>query len=42
MAQKTHVETMLEEIIKQIKNVYNKAYGPSCKVEKFWVRRIGK
>lgn len=42
MAQRTHMETMLEEMIKQIKNVYNKAYGPSWKVENFWRHRIGK
>lgn len=42
MAQKSHMETMLEEMIKQIKNVYNKAHGLSWKVEKFWGHRIGK
>lgn len=42
MTQKTHMKSMLEEMIKQIKNVYNKPYGSSWKVEKFWGHKIGK
>lgn len=42
MAQKTHMESKLEEMMKQIKNVHNKAYGTSWKAEKFWGNRIGK